>query len=74
MNYIGKNTLYILLYHILCFQIIGIIQLKYAGFSLDNVLNSWICISAVGFWKYMAAILGICLPIGVRYLLNMYLK
>jgi len=68
-DFVGKNTIYILLYHILFFQVASFIEIKLFGISLDN-FNNWSNYYGEGNFKYLAIIFGVFFPLLIVYLKN----
>ena len=65
----GQNTLYILLYHVIGFQIVSFVQVKMFAYSYYD-FSGWSSFAAVGLWKYLAAFLGIIIPLILRYVVK----
>ncbi len=62
-SYIGQNTIYILMYHVACFQIVSTLLLKLGYFASSDLMNTWNNYIVVGNWKFVSILLAMSIPV-----------
>jgi fucose 4-O-acetylase-like acetyltransferase len=62
-SYIGQNTIYILMYHVVCFQIVSTLLLKLGYFASSDLMNTWNNYIVVGNWKFVSILLAMSIPV-----------
>lgn len=70
IGYIGKHTLYIMIYHIISFQLISIIQVKLFNYLPDQLSLHWQNVNLTSFWSVIAFCVGIVIPILINFLVK----
>jgi len=69
LQYIGKNTVIILAFHFLAFKLVSLIQILIYKYP-SSMLAKFPVISGSGGWWIIYSIIGVFLPILVKYILD----
>lgn len=73
LQYIGKNSLYIMVFHFLAFKVVNFIQVLLYRYPVYRVATFPV-IRNNGLWWIPYAIAGTLLPIGIKYLFDTIIK
>lgn len=70
MDYIGKNTLYILTFHFLSFKIVSFLILTYCDRPITELSSFPVIPNSSSFYWILYTIVGVAVPLGIKYIID----